>query len=147
MKLSDGSIVYFSFVNLKGIDNKYRHPSIRFVVAYPDRVQDTDQDMYGNIIMEFQYQSNGSEPTNDWYGGSISGLTSVSDFYNLRDITRILKAWERYLDSLPWDKYLTHKRKILGFLKKKKIKRVVPTPDRYSQWTLYSNFASEYIRP
>ena len=137
MRLSDGSIVYFSFANLRGIDNKYRHPSIRFVIVDPFRAQDTDDSMYGSIIMEFQYQSNGDQPTNDWYGGSIDGLTSISDCYGLRDVNKILRAWERYLKTLSWEKLTTHKRRILGFLLKNKIKRVIPNPDRYNQWILY----------
>jgi len=137
MKLADGSIVFFQFVNLRGIDNKYRHPEIRFIAHNPDRAQDTDDSMYGNFFMAFQYQSNGSEPTDDWYGGSIEGLVSINDFYSVRDVNKVLRAWEKYLKELPWDKHSTHKRRILGFLKRHKIKRVVPNPERYNQWKLY----------
>jgi len=95
MRLANGSKVYFSYVNLKGYNYKYRHPSIRFIVVDPARAQDSDDSMYGHLLMEFQYQTNGGEPSNDWYGGSIEGLVSVSDPYALRDVNKILRAWEK----------------------------------------------------
>jgi len=137
MRLSDGSKVYFSFVNLRGLDNKYRHPSIRFVSVDPARAQDTDDSLHGNILIEFQFQSNGDQPTDDWYAGSIEGLTSIDNIYTVRDINKILRAWERYLKTLSWERHSTHKRRILGFLLRNKIERVIPNPDRYNQWLLY----------
>lgn len=143
MRLKDGSIVYFAYENLLGDQTrsghiKYRHPRIKFVIIDHERELFADGIMHGHVLTVFEYQTSGSQPSGEWYGGSIEGLTSIDNPYDVRDLNKILRAWERFLTSeYNWNKSLSHKRRILAFLRRNKIKRVKPSQAFYNGWQLY----------
>jgi hypothetical protein len=122
MKVSNGDKIYYQFMMTKEYNHQYAHPLIRFIKVYAEE----DGEMYGDVLLEFKSQTNNGRPDAydngyTWYGLSIDSHSDVNTAWGTEYIAKILTAWSKHLEK---SEQPNIKRKLVEFLKQKRIKRV-----------------------